>query len=121
MLSLSDYMLRSTWRIAGAGIAVAVLVGAASWAIERTRFGASDQDAVARIESELDQRFRESADTLSRIAAQVVAERIAIGSTPRGQFPAGPLFDALDKALPPNEADRTGITVYDPLDEPVAW
>jgi signal transduction histidine kinase len=114
-------MQRTTWRIARAGIAVAALVAAASWAAERARFGASDQDAVARIERDLDQRFRESADTLSRIAAQVVAERIAIGSTPRGQFLAVPLFDAVDRALPPSEADRTGITVYNPLDEPVAW
>jgi signal transduction histidine kinase len=115
-------MLHTTWRILCAGIAAASLVAAASWAIERARFGASDQDAVARIESELDQRFRESADTLSRIAADVVKERIAIGSTPPGQLPLPRLFDAVDRALPPNDADRTGITVYDGLlDDPVAW
>ena len=115
-------MLHTTWRILRAGIAAAVLVAAASWSMERVRFGASDQEAVARIERELDQRFRESADTLSRIAAEVVAERIAIGSTPRGQFPASRMFDAVDRALSPGDADRTGITVYDdPLGEPVAW
>src|ERR1700680_3260202 len=114
-------MLHTTWRILRAGIAAAALVAAASWAIERARFGTSDQDAVARIESELDQRFRESADTLSRIATEVVTERIAIGSTPRGQLPLPRLFDAVDRALPPNDADRTGITVYGTLDEPVAW
>ncbi len=115
-------MLHTTWRILRAGILAAVLVAAASWSMERVRFGASDQEAVARIERELDQRFRESADTLSRIAAEVVAERIAIGSTPRGQFPASRMFDAVDRALSPGDADRTGITVYDdPLGEPVAW
>jgi signal transduction histidine kinase len=114
-------MLHTTWRILRAGIVAAVLVAAASWGIERARFGASDRDAVARIESELDQRFRESADTLSRIAAEVVKERIAIGSTPPGQFPSSRLFDAVDRALPPNDADRTGITVYDQDDDPVAW
>jgi signal transduction histidine kinase len=114
-------MLHTTWRILCAGIAAAALVAAASWSIERARFGASDQDAVARIEGELDQRFRESADTLNRIAADVVRERIAIGSTPPAQFPLPRLFDAVDRALPANDADRTGITVYGPLDDPVAW
>src|SRR6202023_1478438 len=52
---------------------------------------------------------------------EVVRERIAIGSTPPRQFPFPRLFDAVDRALPPNEADRTGITVYGLLDEPVAW
>src|SRR6202023_2940923 len=114
-------MLHTPWRILRAGIAAAVLVAAASWAIERARFGASDQDTVARIGSELDQRFRESADTLSRIAKAVVTERIAIGSTPPRQFPFSRLFEAVDRALPANDAGRTGITVYGQLDEPVAW
>ena len=93
----------------------------AGWAIERVRFGASDQDAVARIASELRQRFAASADSLGRIAARVVAERARMASASRSQVPVARLFEAVEAALPAEEAGRTGITVYDTLDAPVAW
>ena len=73
-------MLHTTWRIARAGLAAAVVVAVAGWAVERVRFGASDQDAVARIASELRQRFAASADSLGRIAARVVADRTLIAA-----------------------------------------
>ncbi len=109
------------WRVARAGLAAALIVAAASWAIERARFGSSDQDAVARIERELRQRFAESADALGRIAARVVTRRNNITPAARGQVPAGFLFDAVSAALPDEETGRTGITVYDLLDAPIAW
>jgi hypothetical protein len=37
-------------RLAGAGVAAALLVGAAGRALERARLGASDQESVARVE-----------------------------------------------------------------------
>jgi signal transduction histidine kinase len=110
----------TTWRVARAGLAAALVVAAGSWAIERVRFGASDQEAVARIERELRQRFADSADALGRIAAQVARARLTIGDVPRGQVPVGRLFDAAAAALPDKEAGRTGITVYDTL-AAIAW
>ena len=71
------------WRVARAGLVAALLVGAAGWALERTRFGGSDADAVARIEAELRQRFDRSADTLGAIAARVAAQREAIRAAAR--------------------------------------
>jgi signal transduction histidine kinase len=112
-------MLHTTWRLARAGLAAAVVVAVAGWATERVRFGASDQAAVARIASELRQRFAASADSLGRIAARVVADRTLIAS--RGQVPAARLFEAVEAALTAEETSRTGITVYDSLAAPAAW
>ena len=114
-------MLHTTWRVVRGGLAVAMGVAATSWAIERVRFGTSDQDAVARIERELRQRFDESIDRLGRIARQVAKEPVAIAAASRGQVDAGRLFEAVNAALPEQDAGRTGITVYDRLDAPVAW
>ena len=69
-------------RLASAGVAVALLVGAAGRAIERARFGATDQESVARVENELRQRFDASADTLGRVATGVSASRDLIRAAP---------------------------------------
>ena len=100
------------WRVARAGLLAALLVGGVRWALERTRFGASDADAVARIEAELRQRFDRSADTLGAIASRVAVEREAIRAAPRDAAAQRRLFDAVDTALPDDEAGRTGLTVY---------
>jgi signal transduction histidine kinase len=100
------------WRVARAGLLAALVVGGAGWTLERTRFGASDADAVARIEDELRHRFDRSADTLGVVAARVATERDAIRAAPRDSAAQRRLFDAADAALPDDEAGRTGITVY---------
>jgi hypothetical protein len=114
-------MLHTTWRIARAGLAAAVVVAVAGWVTERVRFGASEQAAVARIASGLRERFAASADSLGRIAARVVADRTLIESTSRGQVPAARLFEVVEAALTAEEASQTGITVYDALSTPAAW
>ena len=70
-------------RLAGAGVAAALLVGAAGRALERARFGATDQESVARVEKELRQRFDASADTLGVVATRVSASRDLIRAAPR--------------------------------------
>jgi len=100
------------WRVARAGLLAAILVGGAGWTLERTRFGASDADAVSRIEVELRQRFDRSADTLGAMASRVAAERDAIRAAPHDSAAQRRLFDAADTALPDDEASRSGITVY---------
>ena len=57
-------------RVARAGLVAALLVALVGWAVERNRFGASDQDTLARVERELRQRFEASANTLGTIAAR---------------------------------------------------
>ena len=113
--------MHTTWRLARAGLAAAVVVAVAGWAAERVRFGASDQEAVARIAGELRQRFAASADSLGRIAARLVADRTLIASAPRGQVPVARLFDAVDAALAAEEKRGTGVTVYDAAAAPIAW
>ena len=109
-------------RLASAGVAVALLVGAAGRALERARFGATDQESVARVENELRQRFGASADTLGRVATGVSASRDLIRAATRDPAAARNLFDALTAALPDEAGRRTGITVYDAqAGRPVAW
>ncbi|MEO8256612.1 MAG: ATP-binding protein [Acidobacteriota bacterium] len=116
--------MHTTWRLARAGLAAAVVVAAAGWAAERVRFGVSDQDAVARIAGALRQRVAASADSLGRIAERVVSDRTLIDSALNpsgGQVPAARLFEAVEGALTAEEANGTGITVYDPGAMPIAW
>lgn len=111
------------WRLARAGVAAAILVGAAGWALGRARLGPSDTDAVASIEVELRQRLDRSADTLGAIASRVAADRDAIRAAPRDAAARRRLFDAADAALPDDQAGRTGLTVYaaDADGQPLAW
>ncbi len=114
-------MLHTLWRVARAGLAAAAILAAGGWALGRSRYGVSDQDAVARIEIELRQRFAASGATLGRIASQLGAERISVGAAPRRLASTRSLFEAVTAALPPNDGGRTGITIYDSLAAPVAW
>jgi signal transduction histidine kinase len=109
------------WRLARAGLVAAVVVGLAGWALERARFGASDEDALPRIESELRQRLDASADMLGGIAVRMAGERSAIRDAPRDPAAARRLFDAADRALPDEGAGRTGVTVFDLAGMPLAW
>ncbi|PYR54524.1 MAG: hypothetical protein DMF91_26620, partial [Acidobacteria bacterium] len=95
------------WRLVRAGLVAALVVGLSGWAYERAHFGASDSDALARIEAELRQRFAASADSLGRIAAGVAAQRAAITDAPRDPAAARRLFDAVDAALPDEDVGLT--------------
>ena len=111
------------WRLVRAGLAAALVVGASGWAIERARFGPTDQTALSRIEAELRQRLDASAETLGTIASQVAARRdiIRASSTSRDIAAARRLFEVVDTALSAEEGGRTGITVYDAAAAPLAW
>ncbi len=108
-------------RIVAAGGAVALAVLAGGWATERTRFGASDEAAAARVEAELRQRFDASADALGAVAARVLPHTDTMRAAGRDSTAAKQLFEQVDDALPDDEAGRTGITVYDAAGAPLAW
>ena len=117
-------MSRIIWRLVRAGLGVALVVGATGWALERARFGATDESAVSRVEGELRQRLDASADTLGTIASQVASHRDVIrdaSGTSRDVAAIRRLFDVVDAALPEEEAGRAGITVYDAAGAPLAW
>jgi signal transduction histidine kinase len=108
-------------RVARAGVAAALLVAAIGWALERDRFGSTDQEAAAHVESELRQRFDASADTLGAIASRAAAARDAIARAPRDAAAVTRLFDAVDASLSVEQAGRTGVTIYSPNAAPLAW
>lgn len=112
--------LSAPGRIVLAGLAAALAVAAGGWTLERLRFGASDAEAIARVEAETQQRFDASADNLGTIAARVAAQRDLIRAAPRAIAAAARLFDALDAALTEDKG-HTGITVYDAAGTPLAW
>ncbi len=109
------------FRIVGAGLAAALIVGATGYGLERARFGPSDQSALARIEAELRQRFDASAATLGAIATRLAAEPDTARAAPRDQASLKRLFDLVTAAMPEDEAGRTGITIYDTGGLPLAW
>ncbi|MEP7306703.1 MAG: ATP-binding protein [Acidobacteriota bacterium] len=108
-------------RILLVGFTVAVAVGVGGWGIGRARFGATDADAIARLEQEVRQQFLASTAALGRIAAELAAARQALNPAELGQAAPRRLFDAVDAALADQEPGRTGVTIYDAADSPVAW
>jgi signal transduction histidine kinase len=114
-------MLQAAWRIARLGLVAAGAVALIGWALGRAQFGSSDPDALGRIEAELRQQFSESAETLGRIATGLAAQREAIAAAGRTATAAASLFDAVDAALSDQDPGRAGITIYNPLDQPIAW
>ena len=114
-------MLNRVWRLARNGLAAALAVGVAGWALERSRFGASDDDALRRMEAELRQRLASSAETLGAMSARVGAEREAIRMAPRDPAAVRRLFDAVEAVIPAEESGRTGLTVYARDGSPLAW
>ncbi|HEY2908204.1 MAG TPA: HAMP domain-containing sensor histidine kinase [Vicinamibacterales bacterium] len=103
------------------GIAAAVVAAIGGWALERVRFGATDRDSVARVETEVRQLIGRSADTLGDLAARVGIARAAITQAPRDQSAAKHLFQVANAAVSGDGAERTGISVYDSTADPLAW
>ena len=108
-------------RIVIAGVAVALAVTLGGRALERIRFGASDEAALSRVEAELRDRFQASAATLGRMADAITPRTDTIIAASRDQAVATRLFETVDAALPNEAAGRTGITVYDGAGAPLAW
>lgn len=102
------------------GLAAAAIVALGGWALERARFGRTDEDAALRVQAELRGRFDTSAAALAALAARVSGERATIAAAARDTGAARRLFDTLNAALP-DESDPTGISVYDRTSAPLAW
>jgi signal transduction histidine kinase len=108
-------------RIVRVGIVAALVAGVAGYAVERSRFGASDAAAVARIEAELRQKFDTSAGTIGAIAARVAADPAPATPGMRDQAAIRQLFALAAATLPTDDEDPTGVTIYDPTGAPIAW
>jgi signal transduction histidine kinase len=108
-------------RVVRAGIAAALVVALAGWVLERSRFGATQGAALARVQADVQRQFDAADETLLGIAARVANERETIGAAARDATAARRLFDAVDAALPAEDTRRTGITIYDATGTPLAW
>jgi len=109
------------WRIVAGGILVALAVAASGGAIERARFGATDDAALAGVEAELRRQFDDSARSLADLSARVRSNSNVIQAAVRDRTETRPLFDVVSNALAEAQAGPTGITVYDASDRPLAW
>jgi signal transduction histidine kinase len=108
-------------RIGGAGLIAAIVVLIAGRALERVRFGASDEAAQSLVEAEVRQRFDASAEALGALASRIAPRTDTITAAARDPAETKRLFEAADAALPDQEAGRTGITIYNLAAAPLAW
>ena len=118
---LISLMRTRAGRLVIGGLLGTLAVGASGLALERGRFGSSDDEALSRVEAEFRRQFDGSADALGAMAARVAAERAGIRTAMRDPAAAARLFDIVSGAIPSDQAGRTGITIYDTADRPLAW
>src|SRR5262245_60790089 len=116
-------MAHAAWRVARVGLVAAAIVWMAGSAVGRNRFGATASDTLQRVEAELKRQVATSADTVGRIAAGLTSDRAALMAALRAPAVTARarLFDAVDAAVATQEPGRTGLTIYDSRDNPLAW
>src|SRR5215467_851880 len=114
-------MRKLAWRLFAGGLVLALVVAASGGAIERARFGSTDDEALARVEAELRQQFDASARSLGEMAASVRSHSSVIHAAVRDRTETKPLFDVVSNALAQSPTGPAGITVYDATDRPLAW
>src|SRR5215471_16974211 len=101
------------WRLVAGGLLAALAIAAAGGAIERARFGSTDDEALARVEAELRRQFDGSARALAEVAASVRADSSVIHAALRDRTETRRLFDVVSDALAQHQEGPTGVTVYD--------
>src|SRR5580765_29861 len=109
------------WRLVAGGLLIALAVAASGGAIERARFGSTDDEALARVETELRGQFDRSARALGDLAAAVGGDPSVIRAALRDRTESRRLFDVVSSALAQQQAGPTGVTVYDTSNRPLAW
>jgi signal transduction histidine kinase len=108
-------------RLAAVGVAAVALVAVTGELMSRLRFGATDEDAVARARSEVEERFNRAAQALNARAARVAPAPEDVQAASYDVATVRRLFERLDRALPAESRSTAGITVYDSRGTPVAW
>ncbi len=106
-----------SWRrLAGGGLAAAVVVAATGFALEWRRFGRDAEGAVAAADAEISRRFSAMTDVLSRVGTSIAKDPAAGRALQPGQDAAKTLFDIVDahSRQVVDDAD-IAVTVYDKL------
>jgi signal transduction histidine kinase len=109
------------WRLVAGGLIVALALAASGGALERARFGATDDEALARVEAELRRQFDTSARTLTDLAAAVRADSNVIRAALRDRTETRRLFALVSSAVSRQQGLPAGITIYDAANGPLAW
>ncbi len=114
---------RALRRIYLTGLACAVAAALGGIAVERARFGPTDEDAMTRVERSVRAEIDAVASALNDIAASVGREP-ALFDTAAADPAAGarPLLDRADQALQARTAGVFAVTAYRPSGAwPLAW
>ncbi len=113
--------MTSVLRILRAGAIAAIAAALFGFVLERARFGASDQAALVRVQSEVRERLAATADSLDTIAARLSVTPEMLRTAARDSDAARALFDRVSAALRDEETGRTGATIYGADRTPLAW
>ncbi len=113
-------MRTRTWRFVGGGIVLALAVGLSGGVVERLRFGATANDTLLRVEAELRAKIDADSSSLAEIAKFTADHQDALRAALLDATDTR-LFNVVEGALPPGQAGRVGVTVYDPASRPLAW
>jgi signal transduction histidine kinase/uncharacterized membrane protein len=113
---------RSVPAILLVGCVAAALAGAGGWIAGRTRLGADDQQAFARLERQVRAHFDESSASLQHMAAAVASRPDRLVAAVDNQSAVRALFDAVDDVWQgAGGGPDLAITVYGPDAQPLAW
>jgi signal transduction histidine kinase len=109
-------------RIYLTGLVCAVVAAMAGIAIERARFGPSDEEARARVERSVRTEIDSVARALNDIATTVAREPALFDTAAADPAGARPLLDRADLALRSRTAGVFAVTAYRPSGAyPLAW
>ncbi len=114
--------LTTSSRLFACGLIVAAFAGLGGGALERWRFGPTDQSAVANVEVLVRREFDRMADVLAAVASRIADDSSAAAALAAGQEAVPTLFDLLATARDDTpRPDDIAVTVYDANGVARAW
>jgi signal transduction histidine kinase len=109
-------------RICLTGVICATLAAAIGLALERARFGSTDPDAFARVETSVRSEIAAVASTLGDIALSVAREPALFEAADADPAGARALLDRTDQSLDGRAPGTFAVTAYRPIGAwPLAW
>jgi signal transduction histidine kinase len=108
-------------RILAGGVAAVIAIGITGMAVERVRFGPTDEDAFARVEREVQSRFEQIALSLRDVARILAAHPDRLAAAAGDRDAASALFDAAASAVQRQREADLAVTVYSAGGIPLAW
>ena len=113
---------RRAEQLALGGLAGVIIVAIAGFAIERTRLGSTDQEAVARVESDVRAAFARMAGALEQMARPLAGRPDLLLDAAAGNHEAArALFNDASAIITRYADGDLAITVYAADGTPIAW